>query len=99
MPHLPQPSQAPQMPQAPQPPPAPPLPPACADCMTTMQLAQPGALPQQTPSKMFRSADGKMRVDTGNTSVITDPAAQKALVLDHLKKEAHMVPLPKAPDM
>lgn len=64
-----------------------------------MQLAQPGALPQQSPSKMFRSADGKMRVDTGNTSVITDPAAQKALVLDHLKKEAHMVPIPQAPQM
>ena len=65
--------------------------------MTTLQLAQPGALPQQSPSQMFRSADGKMRVDTGNTSVITDPASQKAMVLDHIKKEAHMFPLPQAP--
>jgi hypothetical protein len=46
---------------------------------------------------MFRSADGKMRVDTGATSVITDPASQKALVLDHIKKEARMVPIPQAP--
>jgi hypothetical protein len=48
---------------------------------------------------MFRSADGKMRVDTGATSVITDPASQKALVLDHIKKQAHMVPIPQAPQM
>jgi hypothetical protein len=48
---------------------------------------------------MFRSADGKMRIDTGATSVITDPASQKALVLDHIKKEAMMVPIPQAPQM
>jgi hypothetical protein len=65
--------------------------------MTTTQLAHPGAPPQQSPSQMFRSADGKTRVDTGNTSVITDPASQKALVLDHAKKEARMVPIPQAP--
>jgi len=67
--------------------------------MTTMQLAQPGALPQQSPSQMFRSLDGKMRVDTGSMSVITDPASQKALVLDHIKQEARMVPIPQAPQM
>src|SRR6185369_14913608 len=90
----------PQMPQAPEPPkePAPPLPPACADCMTTTQFAQPGALPKQSPSQMFRAPDGKMRIDTGATSVITDPAAQKAMVLDHVKKTATMVPM-QAPQM
>jgi hypothetical protein len=96
MPHLPAMPQAPQAPQAPA---APPLPPACADCMTTQQLAQAGAIPKQTPSQMFRAPDGKMRVDTGATSIITDPASQKAMVLDHVKKVAHMVPLPQAPQM
>jgi hypothetical protein len=47
---------------------------------------------------MFRSADGKTRVDMGATSIITDPAAQKAMVLDHIKKEARMVPIPQAPE-
>ena len=51
----------------------------------------PGALPQQSPSKLIRSADGKMRVDFGNTSMITDPAAQKTILLDHIKKEAMTV--------
>jgi hypothetical protein len=59
-----------------------------------MQLAQPGALPQQSPSQMFRAPDGKMRIDMGATSIITDPASQKALVLDHAKQVAHMVPMP-----
>jgi len=97
MPHLPE---MPQAPQAPQAPPAP-LPPACADCITTQQLAQAGAVPKQTPSQMFRAPDGKMRIDTGATSVITDPASQKAMVLDHIKKEAHIVPLqpPQVPGM
>lgn len=67
--------------------------------MTTVQLAQPGALPKQSPSQMFRSADGKMRIDTGATSIITDPASQKAMVLDHIKKEARMVPIPQASQM
>jgi hypothetical protein len=38
-----------------------------------------------------------MRVDYGATSVITDPASGKAIVLDHLKKEARTIPLPQAP--
>lgn len=49
---------------------------------------------------MVRSSDGKMRIDTPNTTVITNPAAQQAIVLDHLKKEAQIVPLqPQAPQM
>ena len=50
----------------------------------------PFAVPQQSPSKLFRSADGKIRVDSGNISVITDPATQKTIMLDHLKKEASL---------
>lgn len=48
---------------------------------------------------MLRSADGKMRIDFGNTSMITDPSAQKTFVLDHLKKEALTVPMPQAPQL
>jgi len=49
---------------------------------------------------MLRSSDGKMRIDTPNTTVITDPAAQHAIVLDHLTKQAQIVPLqPQAPQM
>ena len=43
---------------------------------------------------MFRASDGKTRVDCGNTSIITDPAAGKTILLDHLKQEAHVIPTP-----
>jgi hypothetical protein len=42
---------------------------------------------------MWRSSDGKFRLDTPKTSVITDPASQKAILLDHVKKEATIVPM------
>jgi hypothetical protein len=43
---------------------------------------------------MSRAADGKTRIDYGNTSVITDPAAQKMTILDHVAKEVRTLPLP-----
>ncbi|MBI4904637.1 MAG: hypothetical protein HY820_13430 [Acidobacteria bacterium] len=50
---------------------------------------------------MIRSADGKMRLDSGDMSVITDPTARTTMILDHLKKEARIgpmdPPLPKPP--
>ncbi len=53
----------------------------------------------QTPTRMIRSADGKMRLDSGNMSVITDPKSRTTMLLDHLKKEARIgpfdPPLPK----
>ncbi len=45
---------------------------------------------------MWRSSDGKMRRDTPHTSVITDPAGQRTIMLDHLKKEAMVIPMPPA---
>src|SRR5580704_17571745 len=76
-----------------------PKPPACANCQTTTQYAQ-GGTPQQSNSQMFRASDGKMRVDTGTTSVITDPRAQQAILLDHVSKEARIIPLqPTAPQL
>jgi hypothetical protein len=58
------------------------------NCVTTLQLAQPGSLPQETAHQLIRSGDGKIRVDSGNISVITDPATQRTILLDHLNKEA-----------
>ena len=77
-------------------------PPASGDCVTTLQLAQPGAPPQETATKLIRSGDGKIRVDSGNISVITDPATQHTILLDHLTKEAKSFstpPLPQQPGM
>ena len=48
---------------------------------------------------MFRASDGKFRVDSGDTSVITDPAARKQIVLDHVKKIATVFPMPQPPTM
>lgn len=59
-----------------------------------MQLAQKGAAAQQFPSRLFRSVDGRTRSDFGDTSVITDPNTGKAILLDHLKKEARLIPQP-----
>ncbi|MCX6634825.1 MAG: hypothetical protein NT090_07055, partial [Acidobacteria bacterium] len=68
------------------------LPAAIGECVTTMKLAQAGADPQQSASKVFRSLDGRTRFDSGTTSVITDPSKQQTIILDHLKKEASIIP-------
>ena len=78
--------------QSPTPPPAPPF---CSDCATKTQPAGGGA-PTQSASRMWRSSDGKFRLDTPSTSVIADPASQHTILLDHVKKEATIVPTPPA---
>jgi hypothetical protein len=78
-----------------QPPTPTPAPPFCSDCTTKMQPAG-GGPPTQSASRMWRSSDGKFRLDTPKTSVITDPASQKAILLDHVKKEATIVPMTPA---
>jgi hypothetical protein len=45
---------------------------------------------------MWKSSDGKFRLDTPTSSVISDPASQKTILLDHLKKEATILPTPPA---
>jgi hypothetical protein len=45
---------------------------------------------------MWRSSDGKMRFDTPNTSIISDPGSRRTILLDHLKKEASIFPMPPA---
>jgi hypothetical protein len=74
---------------------APSLPAACADCTTTIKLADSASLPQKIGYKMSRAADGKLRIDYATTSVITDPNSDKLLLLDHIKKEARAIPIPK----
>ena len=62
--------------------------------MTVLQLAQPGSLPQQSASQMIRASNGNMRIDSPETSVITNPLAQQMIVLVHATMEAHVLPLP-----
>ena len=73
-----------------------PLPPACTECTATLQSALAGSLPQQIAYKMSRSADGKLRIDYPNTSVITNPATGQVLLLDHIKKEVSSLQMPAA---
>ncbi|MGA2645272.1 MAG: hypothetical protein ABSF15_11200 [Candidatus Sulfotelmatobacter sp.] len=68
-------------------------PPSCSDCTTKTQAAG-GTPPTQSASRMWRSGNGKMRIDTPHTSVISDPAGQRTIMLDHLKKEAMVFPIP-----
>ena len=75
--------------------PSTPAPPSCADCATKTQPAG-GATPTQSASRMWRSSDGKFRLDTPTNSVITDPGSQQAILLDHAKKEATIVPMTPA---
>jgi hypothetical protein len=68
------------------------MPPALADCLTTFQSAA-GMVSQPSPSTLLRSLDGKMRVDLGATSVITNPVDAVVILLDHVKLEARVLPM------
>jgi hypothetical protein len=50
----------------------------------------------ESASRMWRSSDGKFRLDTPSSSVIADPASLQAILLDHIKKEATILPMPPA---
>ena len=70
----------------------PPTPPSCSECASKTQPAA-GGPPTQSASRMWRSGDGKTRIDTGTSSVISDPVSQHTIVLDHAKKEAMVIPM------
>ena len=76
---------------------------ACAECVETTQHAQPGALPQESLIRRFRAADGKLRIDYGKTSIISDPTTGERILLDHLAREARIlmdeVPIPSEPPL
>jgi len=59
-----------------------------------LQLAAPGSAAAQIPYKLARSASGQLRIDYGNTSVITNPTAKEMLLLDHVKQEFRKIPIP-----
>ena len=75
------------------------LPAACADCITTFKSSIPGADIAKTPSKWARDAQGRLRFDYPDMSVISDPASGKSVLLDHLKKEAKMMEPPPPPTL
>jgi hypothetical protein len=52
-----------------------------------------GGSSTQSASRMWRSSDGKMRIDTPTTSVISDPTSQQTILLDHTNKEASIIPM------
>ena len=68
------------------------MPPALADCLTTFQ-SPAGMVSQPSPSTLLRSLDGKMRIDLGATSVITNPVDAVVILLDHVKMEARVLPM------
>lgn len=63
----------------------------CAECIETTLPAQPGSPPLESVIKRFRAADGKLRVDFGNFSMITDPASAERILLNHLTQEAQIL--------
>ena len=74
---------------------SPSTPPSCSDCSTKTQSSS-GGVPSQSASRMWKSSDGKFRLDTPTSSVISDPSSQKTILLDHIKKEAIVMPTPPA---
>ena len=73
---------------------SPSVPPATAEYTSSVQPPSPGFPPVQTAHRFTRASDGKTRVDSGTTSVISNPAAGHTIVLDHLKKTALVTPTP-----
>jgi hypothetical protein len=70
-----------------------PLPPAGAEYETTMHTV-PGKLPPVHKWKMFRSSQGETHLDFGKTGLISKPGAKQSILLDHVKQEARIVPVP-----
>jgi hypothetical protein len=71
-----------------------PSPPVTAEYSSELQAAKPNVPPVQSAYRFTRASDGSTRVDSGNTSVISNPAAGQTIVLDHLKKTALVTPTP-----
>jgi hypothetical protein len=54
----------------------------------------PGKLPQVHKWKMFRSSQGETHLDFGKTGLISKPGAMQSILLDHVKRQARIVPAP-----
>ena len=70
------------------------LPPVTAQFSSTLQRAGAQSPASQSTYQFSRSADGKTRVDSGNTSVICNPATAQTIILDHAKNTATIKPAP-----
>ena len=64
---------------------------ASAECIETTQSAQLGALPLASLLRRFQTADGRLRVDFGAISIITNPATGERILLDHLALVARIL--------
>lgn len=68
------------------------LPPVTAEYTSTFQQTGSESPGTQSSHCFSRAADGKTRVDSGNTSVISNPAAGQTIVLNHLMQTATIQP-------
>jgi hypothetical protein len=75
------------------------LPAACADCIETTRFAQAGLAPVQNAMQQFRSAEGKIRIDFGTMSIISNPLTQVRMILDHRAMEARILAAPPIPQL
>jgi hypothetical protein len=88
----------------PKPPPPPPL---SAQFQSTFAPPQATAhlpaaglpAPPSTGWSLFRSSDGKTRIDQGTQSLISNPQAGHTIRLDHAKQEAQVIPMTTTPGM
>lgn len=74
------------------------VPPVTAEFTSELQRAETSLPPVQSAYRLTRAADGNTRLDSGNTSVISNPAAGQTILLDHIEKTATIHPvLPATP--
>jgi len=70
-------------------------PPVTAEYTSALQPPKSNLPPAESSYRFTRATDGKTRVDSGKTSVISDPAAGQTILLDHAKKTATIAPQPR----
>jgi hypothetical protein len=70
------------------------LPPVTAEYASSLQRVEAQVPPSQSAHRFSRAADGKTRVDSGNMSVISNPATAQTILLDHVQKTATIQPSP-----
>lgn len=64
---------------------------ACAECTETTVPAIPGAAKVESIIRRFRAADGRLRVDFGTFSMLTNPANGERILLNHLTQEVRIL--------
>jgi hypothetical protein len=72
------------------------LPAACANCVASM-LGMAMGIPNLNGMLQFKLPDGRLRIDTGNLSIIMNPLLNLRILLDHLSFEARFLSAPGMP--